>query len=187
MSLPRAFVDTNVLFPFSLLDLLLALDEDRLHTVLWSDPLLHEWQRVIARTGRRSGQAAASVAAAIRRSFPDGYVPTAASAHLLDHMPGTDPDDRLHMAAAIGGAATHLVTHNIADFPAVPLHRFGVRVLDPDSYLVMLLDATPAEMIDTVIRIADEKRRPPMTAGDLLGYLDKAGAHRFASRLRPLV
>ena len=34
------FADTNVLFPFSIMDLLLALSEDRLHTVLWTDALL---------------------------------------------------------------------------------------------------------------------------------------------------
>ena len=40
------FADTNVLFPFSIMDLLLALSEDRLHTVLWTDALLGEWEDV---------------------------------------------------------------------------------------------------------------------------------------------
>jgi hypothetical protein len=32
----RVFVDTNVLFPFSVMDLMLALTEDSVHEVLWS-------------------------------------------------------------------------------------------------------------------------------------------------------
>ena len=43
----RIFVDTNVLFPFSVMDLLLALSEDGVHTVVWTDALLDEWERVI--------------------------------------------------------------------------------------------------------------------------------------------
>lgn len=40
----RVFVDTNVLFPFSLMDLMLALTEDAVHTVVWSDHLLEDWR-----------------------------------------------------------------------------------------------------------------------------------------------
>jgi excisionase family DNA binding protein len=43
----RVFVDTNVLFPFSVMDLMLALTEDGIHDVMWTDVLLDEWERVI--------------------------------------------------------------------------------------------------------------------------------------------
>ncbi len=38
----RVFVDTNVLFPFSVMDLMLALTEDGIHDVVWTDALLDE-------------------------------------------------------------------------------------------------------------------------------------------------
>ena len=50
----RIFVDTNVLFPFSVMDLVLALGEDGVHTVVWTDALLDEWERVIVDQHRRS-------------------------------------------------------------------------------------------------------------------------------------
>jgi excisionase family DNA binding protein len=55
----RVFADTNVLFPFSVMDLMLALTEDGIHDLMWTDALLDEWERVIvetqaALTGRRS-------------------------------------------------------------------------------------------------------------------------------------
>jgi excisionase family DNA binding protein len=53
----RVFIDTNVLFPFSVMDLLLALTEDAIHDVMWSDDLLDEWERVIVRERRRSPDA----------------------------------------------------------------------------------------------------------------------------------
>jgi hypothetical protein len=40
----RIFADTNVLFPFSIMGLLLALSEDGLHELLWTDELLDEWE-----------------------------------------------------------------------------------------------------------------------------------------------
>ena len=47
----RIFADTNVLFPFSVMDLLLALSEDGLHELIWTDALLDEWEDVIVRRG----------------------------------------------------------------------------------------------------------------------------------------
>ena len=49
----RVLADTNVLFPFSLMDLMLALSQDRIHTLLWSNRLLDEWERVIVREQHR--------------------------------------------------------------------------------------------------------------------------------------
>lgn len=63
----RVFVDTNVLFPYSVMDLMLALTEDGIHEVVWSDFLLEEWERVIVRHHRRSPAAAAAVTRGIDR------------------------------------------------------------------------------------------------------------------------
>jgi hypothetical protein len=71
----RVFPDTNVLFPFSLMDLLLTLAEDYVHDLVWSDRLLSEWQRVIVREGHRSAEAAGRIAENIRTGFADSYVP----------------------------------------------------------------------------------------------------------------
>ena len=38
----RVYVDTSVLFPFSVMDLVLALAEDSVHHVRWTDGLLDE-------------------------------------------------------------------------------------------------------------------------------------------------
>ncbi len=114
----RVFVDTNVLFPFSVMDLVFALSEDSVHTVVWSDALLDEWERVIVGEHRSSPDTAASATAAIREFFADSRVESSAYEHLIDEMPGNDPDDHHHMAAAIGGRATVLITENIKDSQA---------------------------------------------------------------------
>jgi hypothetical protein len=57
----RIFVDTNVLFPFSVMDLLLALSEDGIHEVIWTETLLDEWEEVIVREHHRTAESAASI------------------------------------------------------------------------------------------------------------------------------
>ena len=180
-------MDTNVLFPFSVMDLLLALSEDGVHTVVWTDALLDEWERVIVDQHRRSPATAAAITAAIRGFFADSKVELADYQHLVDEMPGRDADDHHHSAAAIAGGASVLLTHNRADFPAKPLARRGLRVADPDTYLCELADEWPDEVDATMARLAGEKERPAKSAAELLDDLAHAGVTRFAAKLRPRI
>ncbi|MFE0700068.1 PIN domain-containing protein [Streptomyces sp. NPDC058872] len=179
----RVFVDTNVLFPFSVMDVMLALTEDSVHEIVWSERLLAEWERVIVREGRRSVESAAAVTQAVRRFFADCEIPAEAYGHLVEEMPGDDPDDRYHAAAAMAAGADVLITWNLADFPASELAERGVRVIDPDSYLCELYSELPHEVAETVVRLAEEKRNPPVTIDDAVARLAKAGLPRFADLL----
>ncbi|RZU44761.1 putative nucleic acid-binding protein [Streptomyces sp. BK022] len=177
---PRVFVDTNVLFPFSVMDVMLALTEDSVHEIVWSERLLAEWERVIVREGRRSAESAAAVGRAVRRFFADCEIAAESYEHLVDAMPGDDPDDRHHAAAAVASGASTLVTWNLADFPAGELAERGVRVIDPDAYLCELYGDLPDEVTDTVVGLAAEKRNPPVTTSDAVARLAKAGLPGFA-------
>lgn len=179
----RVFVDTNVLFPFSVMDLMLALTEDAIHDVLWTDALLAEWERVIVREQRRSAESAARVTAAIREFFADSRVGEHEYQELIAEM----PDDRQHMAAAVASGASAIITWNRDDFPSEALAHRGVRVVDPDEYLCELIAEFPHEVVNTVVRVAAGKRRPPMSVHDLADHLAKAGVASFASRLRDLL
>lgn len=179
----RIFADTNVLFPFSVMDILLALTENEVHELVWSDFLLAEWQRVIVREGQRTPESAAKVAAVIREFFGDSRISEDAYAHLIDEAPSSDPDDRHHIAAAIAARADFIVTNNLDDFPAEPLAALGLRVATPDEYLCELFDSAQAEVVATINQLAAEKRNPPMTPDDLLARVGKT-APAFAGEAR---
>lgn len=187
MSVRRVLVDTSVLFPFSVMDLMLALSEDAVHQVPWTDDLLDEWERVIVREQQRSAETAASVTAAVREFFADCRIDRSSYEHLIDQMPGADPDDHPHMAAAVAASVDALVTANLADFPEAPLAALGVRVVDPDTYLCELLADHPDETVAAVVRMAAEKRRPPRSSGELLEALRGAGVRNFPDLVEPLV
>lgn len=162
---------------------MLALTEDSIHEIVWSERLLAEWERVIVREGRRSAESAVAVAQAVRHFFADCEIAAAAYGHLVDDMPGDDPDDRHHAAAAVAAGADALITWNLADFPADDLAERGVRVIDPDSYLCGLYGELPHEVVETVVRLAGEKRNPPVTIADAVARLAKAGLPGFADLL----
>jgi hypothetical protein len=183
----RIFADTNVLFPFSVMDVLLALSEDGVHDVLWTDALLTEWEDVVVREQKRSPESAASVTTAVRQFFADSEIEREEYEHLINEMPGTDPDDHEHMAAAVARQPCTILTRNMSDFPSEPLADRGVRVTDPDMYLCELADELPEEVVDTIVRLAAEKRRPPKSPHDLLDDLERAGVPRFADSMRDLL
>ncbi|MFF3554304.1 PIN domain-containing protein [Streptomyces tsukubensis] len=180
----KVFVDTNVLFPFSVMDLMLALAEESVHDIVWSERLLAEWERVIVREGKRSQESARGVTRAIRRFFPESEIEESAYRHLIPEMAGDDPDDRHHAAAALAAGAHTLVTWNLADFPAEPMAVRGLQVVDPDTYLCALHDEWPDEVTAVVVSLAAEKRNPPMTLRGAVDRLAKAGVCRFADELR---
>lgn len=180
----RIFVDTSVLFPFSVMDLLLALTETGLHHMLWTDELLDEWERVIVREHQRSATSAASVTAAIREAFDDLRVEPSTYRHLIDTMPGPDPDDHVHSAAAVAARVDALLTNDAKGFPDHALAALGVRVTDPDTYLEELYAEFPQDVLNTVIELARSKTRPPMTAADILDALQRAGLTRFPTAVR---
>ncbi|MFT3855539.1 MAG: PIN domain-containing protein [Ilumatobacteraceae bacterium] len=111
------FADTNVLFPFSVMDVLLALSEDRVHKVLWTDALLDEWVEVIVREHRRTPELASNLAAVVREFFAEDRIERHEYEHLISEMSGEDPDDYEHMAAVVARQPCTLLTHDRDGFP----------------------------------------------------------------------
>lgn len=177
------YVDANELFPFAVMDVLLALTEDLVIDFIWSEELLDEWERVIVREGKRGAHSARSVTSAVRSYFRGGRIDPAGYRDEIPGTPGPDPDDRVHTAAAIAGRATVLLTRNLRDFPVDHLRQHGVKLTDSDTYLCELLRRRPADVVRCVRRLSAEKRHPPRTPCDLVDGLRRAGATGFADRL----
>jgi predicted nucleic acid-binding protein len=176
----RLYLDTNVLFPMTLMDLMLSMAEDFHHDLLWSDFLLDEWERVIVREQRRTPEQASAITGAIRQVFPSGRI---APDNYESRCP-PDPDDRVHGAAALAGGATALITANLRHFDAAFFIRRGVIVETPDSYLLRQLQAGPEAILDTLKRVVALKTRPRWTLNHYLGRLERAGAPQFALAIR---
>ncbi|MFT4296861.1 MAG: PIN domain-containing protein [Micropruina sp.] len=175
--LPRVFIDTSELFPFTIMDVLLTLSEDFLFTWVWTDEVLAEWEEVIVREGRRTPESAASVSAAVRQHFGRYRIDPALYRDKVTNDLSTDPKDRVHAAAAIHGDVDIRLTVLTA----------GVKVITSDEFLVDLLKRRRQGVVESFTRAATSKKRPPITGHELADKIAAAGAPRFAERLHRLL
>ncbi len=182
MSRFAALLDACVLVPVALTDTLLRLAEYELYRPLWSARILEEAQRAVTaihpevdpeRIHRRFRQ----MDAAFPDASLDGWQPLQGSLELPDR------DDRHVLAAAIAGRADVIVTANVRDFPAEILRDYGLEALSPDQFLLDHLDLAPGLVIRAVREQAEATRQPALTAGALVGILDRCGVPQFAAEL----
>ena len=182
--LPRVFVDTSELFPFTIMDVLLTLAEDLLFTWVWTDEVLAEWESVIVREGQRTTESAASVSSAVRRHFGQYRIDPALYRDKITDDLSPDPADRVHAAAAIHGDVDVLLTRDIKHLRTGPVLTAGVSVITSDEFLVGLLEHRRRAVLDSFARAAASKRNPPITSRELIDRIAAAGAPGFADRLR---
>lgn len=167
----RVFLDTCVLFPPVLRDLLLGLADAGLFEPLWSDGVASEWLHVTARKGEAGAGAALARMAA---RWPLGQGPSGAP-ELLD-LP--DAADRHVLAAAIAARAEVLLTLNLRDFPRRALAHHGVRAEAPDDFVMALWLAGRSPVEAQVARVW-----PGLSGTDLRRALKRATLPRLGRAL----
>lgn len=167
----RVLLDTCVLYPPILRNLLLELADRGLFTPLWSQGVAAEWLHVTARKGEPGAAAALDRMAA---RWPQGCTP-AGDADWLD-LP--DPADRHVLAAAIAGRAGVLLTLNRRDFPRRALAPHDLKAVTPDDFVMDLWLATPAPVESAVARVW-----PGLSGAPLRAALKKAGLPRLGRAL----
>jgi hypothetical protein len=180
----RVFIDTSELYPFTVMDVLLTMSEHFLFTWVWTDELLDEWERVIVEDQQRTAESARSVINAVRSWFEDSRLDPADYRDRVTDDLSPDPDDRIHIAACLDGRADVLLTRNTKDFPVEKLAAEGVRVMTADDFLIDLLRRRPKAVQEALVATAAARRRPPVTACELVDRMDKAGTPKFAARMR---
>jgi hypothetical protein len=147
-------LDTCVLFPPSMRDLLLTLAALDAYSVRWSDEILTELSRTVTETypDIDPQQFEATTIAAIRAAFPDAVVT------------GWE-------ALVPEAEADTIVTLNVRDFAGRALSERDVRVVTPGQLMLELLDDVPEFVVTAVVEMAARKHKPPMTVGDVLDAL----------------
>jgi predicted nucleic acid-binding protein len=178
----RVFADPNTLYPFCVCCTARKKICSRCSGA--RDPLA-EMIEVIPRSGHKSVRAVEGMCAAIREVFPESEVPRTAYEHLINEMPGADPDDWVHSAAAIAGQADVLLTRDTAGFPKRPLSRRGVRVTTADQFLYEQFSHFPDDFIRVLDNQVADLTRSRLTRDELLDHLDHpTGTPRFVKRVR---
>lgn len=176
-----AVLDANVLYPFSLRDTLLRLAELELYTPLWSERILEEMRRNLAKR-QISKEQADRLATAMRAAFEEAEIDAAEIERLEPDMTN-DPKDRHVLAAAVAAGSELIITFNLDDFPAAACEPFGVAAIHPDDFLIDLHDLTP-DSVRAALEQQAADLNPPWPLEQLLDALEIAGIPRLAGAVR---
>lgn len=177
---PAALLDTCVLYPTYLRDTLLRLAATGLYQPLWSADILIELNRNLLELGISPGAVERTITA-MRTHFDDSEVTGYTN---LTKTMTCDPKDRHVLAAAVRGEADALVTFNVKDFPPASLAPYPLELLQPDDFLLGLLEEAPGLVWRTLQDQAARYKREPKTLSGLLNALERGGIPRFADEMR---
>lgn len=109
----KCVLDTNVIYPIEIRDLLFWFAYYDLYTPKWSKHIFDEWKDVMIRNGV-SLEEASKRANKANLAFPDALVTNYEG--LIGNLDLPDPKDCHVLAAAIKTNANIIVTNNLKDF-----------------------------------------------------------------------
>ncbi|GHG06864.1 PIN domain-containing protein [Streptomyces albogriseolus] len=174
--------DACVLYPNTLRDLLIRVSQKGLVRAKWTDVILDEVDRNIARDYNVAPETLARrrtlMNQAVRDCLVTGFEP------LVEGLKLPDMDDRHVLAAAIQVSAQVIVTNNRKDFPPDYLANWGIERKSADDFILDLLGLDDRVVYACVQEIATSRRRPPHTFDDVLGQLERSGLTESVAALR---
>lgn len=174
----KVLLDTCVLFPTVMREMLLGAAGQGLFTPLWSDRILEEWARAARKLGPEGEAQARSEITMLTVHWPKASVIWKPS--LEDRLYLPDPNDTHVLAAAIAGSADMIVTVNAKDFPRNILAEEGVARSDPDAFLFGLWQANPEALQHVADRVLAQARALSGEDWHMRPLLKKARLPRLA-------
>ncbi|AXI55229.1 hypothetical protein SuNHUV7_29820 (plasmid) [Pseudoseohaeicola sp. NH-UV-7] len=132
----KVLIDTCVLYPTVLREMVLGVARAGLFTPLWSARILEEWVRAAAKLGPDGVAQAQGEIALTKSAWPDAEVEWRPSLEARLYLP--DSHDVHVLAAAISGSADAIMTLNRKDFPRNILAEEGLDRIEPDGFLYQL-------------------------------------------------
>lgn len=180
----KAVLDTNVIFPIVIRDLLFWFAHYELYTPKWSATIFDEWKEVMTRKGLTNDQVIKRTQTA-NKAFPDALVNN--YEQLIDSLELPDAKDRHVLAAAIKSNANVIVTNNLKDFPEDYLNSFGVKAKSADDFLTDIIDLNPEIAIKAFKEMVLNRKNPKMDEFEVLESFRKVGLQDTANYIHALL
>ena len=166
----KAVLDTNVIYPIVIRDLLFWFAFYELYTPKWSSTIFEEWKNVMLRKGLSNEEVEKRTQRA-NDAFPDALVSNYEG--LMTSLTLPDEDDRHVLAAAVKSNADVIVTNNLKDFPEEYLKSFGVKAKSADDFLTDIIDLNPEIAIKAFKEMVLNRKNPNMDEFEVLESLRK--------------
>lgn len=177
----KVLLDTCVLYPTVMREVLLRAAAQGLFTPLWSERILEEWARAARKLGPEGEAQARAEVALVRANWPKAEVTWRPSLESRLWLP--DTNDRHVLAAAIASSADIIITVNASDFPRNILAEEGLSRADPDGFLLGLWQANPQTLSQVAEAVRSEAERLSGQPWALRTLLKKARLPRLGKAL----
>ncbi|GAA6182084.1 PIN domain-containing protein [Shimia sp. NS0008-38b] len=174
----RLLLDTCVLYPTVMREVLLGVAATGAFEPQWSDRILEEWARAARKIGPTGEDQARAEIALLRTAWPKAAVTWKPSLEARLYLP--DADDVHVLAAAISGSSDAIVTMNAKDFPRHTLAEEGLERIDPDALLRGFWALDPEGVGQVCERVRQEADRLSGETWDMRRLLKKARLPKLA-------
>ena len=177
-------LDTNIIHPIVIRDLLFWFAYYDLFTPKWSNHIFDEWINLMKSKGA-SNQDIEKRLNNAQSAFPDALVENYES--LIDGLTLPDMKDRHVLAAAIKTNANVIVTNNLKDFPKEYLATFGLSVKSADDFITDIIDLNQETAVKAFKEMVLHKRNPDLDEYEVLDTLRKNGLGESANYLHSFI
>lgn len=177
-------LDTNVIYPIDIRDLLFWFASYDLFTPKWSKHIFDEWESVMKRKGVSDEEINKRVNKA-QRAFPDALVENYEL--LVNALELPDDKDRHVLAAAIKTNANIIVTNNLKDFPEEYLTQFGLSVKSADDFVTDTIDLNNELAVEAFRALVLNRTNPSLDEFEVLDRLRKNGLVDSANYFHSLI
>lgn len=161
-------LDTNVIYPLLVRDLMFWFAYYELFTPKWSQHIFDEWDSVMERKGIPEEERVKRINVA-NTAFPDAMVNN--YEQLITSLKLPDEKDRHVLAAAIKTNANIIVTENLKDFPKDYLVTFGLSAKSSDDFLTDIIDLNPEKAVEAFKKLVLNRTNPDLDEFEILERL----------------
>jgi len=177
-----AVLDANVLYPFFQRDFLLNLGYEELYSPKWTDEIEDEWVSNLVQKRPDISDKLDRTVTLMNRAFPDAKI--SGYQHHITTLTLPDKKDRHVLASAIECRADVIITYNLSDFPEKELSKYDIRALNPDTFIIELIDMDIAKVWKAIEEMVIIRKNPPVTVMELIQQISDRGMKMTAERLK---
>ena len=177
-------LDTCVIYPIDIRDLLLWFAYFDLYKPKWSQTIFNELHKVMVEKGMPDDQAKIQVER-INAAFPDAMVNN--YEELISTLNLPDKKDCHVLAAAIKSDANLIVTNNLKDFDADYLLKFGLYAKNADDFIADTIDLNTTLAKEAFITMVSNRTNPSLDEYQVLNILRNRGLINSANYLHSLI
>ncbi len=177
-------LDTNVIYPVDIRDILLWFAYYDLYTPKWSNEIFCELESVMSRKGLGDDKIKEQIDR-MQKAFPDAMVKNYVD--LIETLTLPDKKDCHVLAAAIKANANLIVTNNLKHFDQSYLAKFGLMAKSADDFITDTIDLNQKRACEAFNELVANRTNPPLDQYQILDILRSRGLKNSADYLHSLI